>query len=222
MKRQHPENPDLVWCSKCKTFQEVEDFRGSQCKHCKAKYDVEYRKRNAEKLKEKRQKYHAEHATEMTEKTRAWRAQNPIKSKELNLKVSRNWREKNVDKLRKREKAYRDGLNKGYIKRLIKQRKDEIPITPDLIELVRLQTIARRTMTDFKKWQLMVNPKEPNWRREHPDDKNLLWCPMCKKYKPMICFNIDKHNKKYGRAGYCSDCNKINKKEYYKKKREES
>jgi hypothetical protein len=213
MKRQHPDNPGLFWCNRCKNYKEKSEFHKSKTYHgiygfCKACCGV---------VSAIRQKKDVEGVARRNKKYRATK-----KGKETASVYRRKYKKDNPDYHKKREQKERSELSDSYIRRIIKQRKDEAIITSSLIEMVRLEVLGRRTLSEFKRWRGASEFKQEKFSRVLPGDNSYLWCPQCRCYKKRECYNIDRHNKKYGLAAYCKECNKINKRKQFKQWRRDN
>jgi hypothetical protein len=202
MRRQHPDNPFLFWCNRCKNYKEKSEFYKAKtyhgiygfCKTC-CRVDAGIRQRKD-----------GEGVVRRVKKYRATK-----KGKETARVYRCKYKKDNPDYFKKHDQKARSELSDGYIRGLIKQRKDKTSITPALIEMVRLEVMGKRTLNEFKRWRGSSEFKQEKFSRELPGDDSYLWCPQCRCYKKRKCYNINRHNKKYGLAAYCKECNKINK-----------
>ena len=173
MKKQHPTNPNLFWCPKCKTFKEKGLFKvynsrphkiSSYCRLCgnarqqewnrnKYKTDPAYAKHKSA--------YHAEWQRNKCKTDPAY-----VKHKNAcNVEWMRNKRKtdpayakRQNALIAKRKKHYTSKLKDYYLKQNLK--KTGLPITPEMLELKRVQISMKRTLKEIKKWR---KDNEPNY-----------------------------------------------------------
>jgi hypothetical protein len=165
MKRQHPTDPNLFWCPKCKTYKNKNEFYSnkslfwgisSECVECIKKDSKSgFRKqalirsaiKNYEKIKE-RKRISAKHEY----------ATDPSKIKTRNAKYTKKLRHELADR---------------YVKEKLKNSKKYI--CQYTIELKRQQIIAKRTLKEFKQWR-KEQENEPDYTNvygeQHADEEN--------------------------------------------------
>ena len=173
MKKQHPTNPNLFWCPKCKTFKEKGIFKvdnsrphkiSSYCRLCgnalyaewkrnKLKTDPAYAKRqNACTVEWKRNKLKTDPAYAKRQNAYCveWH-RNKLKTDPAYV---------NKEKFRKTKvcKHSVSELKDSYLKQRLK--KIGLPITPEMLELKRVQISMKRTLKEIKKWR---KDNEPNY-----------------------------------------------------------
>jgi hypothetical protein len=161
MKRQHPTDPNLFWCPKCKTYKARDEFwkrsnRPSliqaECKDCLKKYYQEHP--DAQRARGLR--YSRKHP----EKIKKWYENH----RDRMLAIGKKRRDENPHEYDEQKKEYNDRARRElldtYIKKTLKQNK-EITVTPEMIELKRQQIIAKRTLKQFQ-----------NWRKENENESN--------------------------------------------------
>ena len=96
-------------CIKCKINKELTDFPQrkissdgyrNECKICMREYNINYRKNNIEKLKEKKKIYNKKNSKKNVDRVRKWRQENKERHRENNRKYNK----KNLQKERLRQK----------------------------------------------------------------------------------------------------------------------
>lgn len=152
MKRQHPDNPDLFWCPKCRTYKVRGEFGYARdrkqniaavCKLCNNNWG----KTNKEKRKETAKKYRESHKKECKERTVAWARANK-------------------DRLNRKRIQ---GLADGYVVHCM--RRSSAPVTPETIELTRQRIIMKRTLKQFKEWRKEYESNNPDVQREQRENE---------------------------------------------------
>lgn len=100
-------------CTKCNTKKDIQSFTSSSyhCKECVKIYNVEYRKRNAEKIKRKTATYHQINKDKIKKRSAQWAKDNPEKVKAKQAKYV----SKNKDKIKKAKKKY-EANNKDKVR----------------------------------------------------------------------------------------------------------
>lgn len=173
MKRQHPTDPNLFWCPKCKEYKEKNEFHKnktntngitSTCKTCNCLRTKKYQTLNKEQIKERRSSYFLSHREEQRIYCKKWREKN----KEQKKKNDKNWRllnkerhylacrksalknwDKVLERCRKTTEMLTPSVVRGLIYRSLKIRNP----SPEFIEVYRNGTLMRRTLKQFKKWR---------------------------------------------------------------------
>jgi transketolase len=155
MKKQHPTDPNLFWCPKCKGYKTREEFGKTMghnevrayCLPCEINRVYEWRKNNPEKVKASHKRYRENHKEYRTEYTRKWQKKNPEKQKEM----SKIYNRKMVDRLKN---CY-----------LIQNMKYQgIFISPETIELKRQQITLKRNLKKLRR--LLDGPTNESIERE--------------------------------------------------------
>ena len=107
--------------------------RASKCSDCTIKYTREYRKENQAALNAKQRKYRKEN-------------QDVIKARQ------RKYRKENQDVIKVQQRKYCDELHDNYVSYLLKieTKGIDFEITPEMIELKRLQVTLKRLKKEIK------------------------------------------------------------------------
>ena len=130
MKRQHPENPELFWCPKCRGY-----FKKSAFSICKARqHGIEtYCKKccSARKVD--------------------WRLSSPEGKKAQSVKHYKKFKKKILERTGLNSRRNRENLNDIYVKTALNR--SGVTITPETIELKRQQLTMIRTLKQFKQWR---------------------------------------------------------------------
>jgi hypothetical protein len=109
MKRQHPDNPELFWCPKCKTYKARGEFGGKDkidgwCKRCRAAAENRRRKcYDRDKLKTYHKEYYEKHKEEIKKQCLSYITRRP----EVKKKAYDNYRKRHADEIKERLKTYR-------------------------------------------------------------------------------------------------------------------
>jgi hypothetical protein len=153
MKRQHPDNPELFWCPKCKTYKARGEFNKRKrnkdgvyelCRECHRKennkiYATGYKKR-----------WDDEHRDELRSKGRV-RYQ---KQQKKMIKRSVAWQKNNPDTMHKiwnmAGKKKIENITDSYVVRCMRHT-GIVDITPETIELKREQIMMHRELRQIKK-----------------------------------------------------------------------
>ena len=131
MKRQHPTDPNLFWCPRCKTYKAREEFfkkktskwgLAGMCKACASMANRKYRENNPEKKKEANRKYRENNLEKKKERNRKYRENNPEKVKERN----RKYRENNPEKVKEANRKYRENNPEKAKERYRKYRENDL------------------------------------------------------------------------------------------------
>lgn len=149
MKRQHPTDPNLFWCPKCRAYKARSEFNNkktnhnginSYCKACHAR-DCGERRKGAYRLRHNqlaRERYIPSSRILLTEYEKKQHA--------------RSWFKNNPGKVKILESLKRLNLPDSYLRARLKIR--GIADAPaELIELTRQGIIMKRTLKQFKKWR---------------------------------------------------------------------
>jgi hypothetical protein len=158
MKRQHPTDPNLFWCPKCRGYKEREEFGkhkgqpygiGGHCLQCrqateKSKKSIRARRGicpvcNGEFTAAVAKKYCTQRCAK-----KGWKP-DPKKIKEKRGTTKYKTRSNSL------QRKLRDGLPDWYV--VDRLRKGGHQVTPETIELKRQQIIMKRTLKEFKQWR---------------------------------------------------------------------
>lgn len=130
MKRQHPTDPNLFWCPKCKTYKARDEFSvrdsfyksnlQAYCKACDRMRMSIYQKENTDKVIIINNKY----------------------------RKTANGREKNNQKAKREVQR----CSNSYISGMLRAGGAR-SISPELIEIKRQQIIMKRTLKQLKQWR---------------------------------------------------------------------
>ncbi len=127
-------------CTKCSIKKDIFEFSKNRadCKKCKALYDIEYRKNNKLKLREKRKKYYIKNKKKLLKRNKRWRIINSLKYKKSKQKYYLKTKEKhnkqtqqyykihkNDPKFQKTRKNYRIKNKKKLNKQIVKIHKNQ-------------------------------------------------------------------------------------------------
>jgi len=173
--RQHPNNPNLLWCGACLKYIEAEKFNNdsskkdgktSQCKKCSI---LKTKKRDAKRLadnpnyyKEREKKKLAKNPNYYKEREEKRLAGNPNYYKEIDAKrLAKNpnyYKEK-----RERFKAKNPGYAKAAYEKLIKN-------NPDYLKTLYAKKLARNP-NYYKEKEAKRLAKNPNYYREREERK---------------------------------------------------
>jgi len=135
--RQHRLHKELFWCNACKEFLTRDKYYYSAnssyqisaiCSQC-----------NKKKSKIRREKYGDKHRDYQNKKYHE-NSKDEIKRKHIN------------EIARKAAKKAKDNLTDSYVKYRLKYEGYDV-ITPELIELKRMQLRMKRTLKEFKQWR---------------------------------------------------------------------
>ncbi len=154
MKRQHPTDPNLFWCPKCKTYKTREEFRkrssgglSGYCVVCKQTADRDYQ--------------HG-HTRENSLRCSRWRSDNAARERASHLK---------------NERLTRARIGDLYVKQIIRQTLGMAArdVSEEMITLKRQQIIMIRTLKQFKQWR-KEQENEPNhtdvYGKQFTDEEN--------------------------------------------------
>ncbi len=150
MKRQHPTDPNLFWCPKCKGYKLRIEFYsnkhkkngiGGWCRSCM------YNSINKEKKAECNRIWRIKNLEQINERVSIYR----INNQEQIRRKSAIYKKSHRKMIRKKEKKDRIDLNDSYLKHILRLTGPEI--TPETIKLKRHQIIMKRTLKQFKKWR---------------------------------------------------------------------
>ena len=105
-------------CTKCKIDKSPDDFgkKGSWCKKCVNDYNAEYRKKNQQIIKEKQAKYRVKNDVKIKQ---SWK-KIYYENHESRLEAKRDYRRKNLEKVKGWERAKRDKQDKEKVKERFK------------------------------------------------------------------------------------------------------
>ena len=172
MKRQHPDNPDLFWCSKCKTYKARGEFYNNKsnthginyyCRECASERNKD-RVINKEKYRESDKRWRESHRKECAERSALWRSAN----KDYFRQYWKKRRAENpiafAENHKRNDGRARRDLFDSYIKILLNSA--GVPVTPETIELKRQQIIMKRTLKQFKEWRKEYESNNADVQRE--------------------------------------------------------
>lgn len=195
-RRQHPDNPNLLWCPVCKTYKVVEDFNlnartkvqkffpgrgaghGRQwlCRSCQnEKHRVYRKKHHNEKMKYQREyrKTHpgkrvSEYSEDELQKKRAI----SLRSRHKRIAEDPMLAEQRKAQSRRCGKIRVGTCCDSYVVNLLKARGTK-KITPELIELARQGVLAKRLLKQFIIWRKVSEPDNQDVhgkQRENEED----------------------------------------------------
>ena len=186
--RQHPDNDNLFWCPRCKTYKLRSDYNVSQnrrygihcyCKPCTRIIGKESSKRNSVRIKayqklhkKEKQKYDKKYRKENAERKKAndkrWYEDN----KEYALRMSREYQLKNWDKKLESSRKINEKMTDSYIRGNIwKCMKIRDP-SEELIETVRQRILMKRNLKQFKQWREQNEPGNPDVQGKQQADES--------------------------------------------------
>jgi transposase len=152
MKRQHPTDPNLFLCKKCKEYMVRDRFSINFATHKGRRYGP-YMSSWCSRCKKEQDDTHGG-----AERRREWRYAK-LKSDPVYVKECKRRYQSNACK----------ELRDWYIRKRIKGRSALSEITPVIIELTRQQIEMKRTLKQLKKW-----------RAEHESDRDVISGEQCK------------------------------------------
>jgi len=184
LKRQHPDNPDLFWCSICKKYRLRIDYSLSRknihgiaqnCKEClnanQAKYRIKKTDRissriypnnhdlfycsNCQKYKS-RSEYYKQKLGKYGVDGYCRECRKILVTNEIKYKSRKKRYKENPEYFKSISKSQNDSLSDSFIKTRL--RFFGINITPETIELKRQQIIMKRTMRELRKWRKENDP----------------------------------------------------------------
>ena len=194
MKRQHPTDPNLFWCPKCKTYKAREEFYrridrtlgiAVWCKCCDRQRQIKYRQTHQEQRRANDIKYRQAHPEQRRANNIKYRQAHPEQRRANDIK----YRQAHPEQRRAYQMKYRQAhpeqrrayQMKYYPTQLeySKRRTSELCdryirarlkqsgsiATPETIELKRQLIIAKRTLKQIKQWR-----KE----NENESDRNII------------------------------------------------
>ena len=152
MKRQHPTDPNLFWCPRCKTYKAREEFSknkncsfgvASPCKKCRKRWEQRYK--DSGKAAEWRQRYR--------DSGKAAESQQRRKDSGKFAEYQQRYRDsgKAAEAQQRYKKTQVAELREKYIKDRLRQK--GAPITKETIELKRQQITMIRRLKQFKQWR---------------------------------------------------------------------
>ena len=135
------------YCIACQREYQKEYYKKNKYYQEKlAEYNRQYKKNNKEYLEKRSREYYKKNRDRILEYKRKYRERNKDKISQYNYKSTileskRKYRERNKDKISKANLEYREkskkNISDSYVKRLLN--KGDLPITPETIEIKRLQ-----------------------------------------------------------------------------------
>ena len=156
MKRQHPTDPNLFWCPKCKTYKGKGEFGYSTrrslnvdwlCKECRNSKSAMY--------------YNKLDSNFVNLRQRNYRKNNPEIEKKAHVNYRKSHYKKYCENKKRNAGKSVDNLKDRYIRGILN--KLGSAITPETIELKRQQIIMKRTLKQLKEW-----------RKEHESDRDVI------------------------------------------------
>ena len=179
MKRQHPTDPNLFWCPRCKTYKAREEFfkkktskwgLAGMCKACASMAKRKYRENNPEKVKEANRKYRENNLEKKKERNRKYRENNPEKVKERN----RKYRENNPEKVKEANRKYRENNPEKAKERYRKYRENDLEKAKERGRKYA-ERLTDRCITDrLKQGNLPVTPEFIKLKRQQITMKRTL------------------------------------------------
>ena len=145
MKRQHPDNPELFWCPKCKTYKARGEFNKrkrnkdgiyEQCRECQRKenskisatgYHAQWRDEHRDKLRTQGRARYRKQQKKMIERSMTWQKNNPCTMHQI-------WNKAGKKKI--------ENITDAYVVRLLRHT-GIVDITHETIDLKREQNMYR-------------------------------------------------------------------------------
>jgi hypothetical protein len=177
MKRQHPDNPDLFWCPKCKTYKpltvehwykrsdSITGFRGC-CKNCLDEMHKKYVKEHRVGIKLYLSRYATDHQPQIKCAQGKYLTNHPGRRKSSVNNYAKNHYKENLA----RSKKGRADLQDWYVRYVLKKYGID-NISPELIELKRQQIIMIRTLKQFKAWRNEHESNNTDVQREQRENE---------------------------------------------------